>query len=101
MKRRIWIFSASQFAPAGSGDPAGWRRQATEGCTQSTVSNCDLLIISAIVILASMATIGCALVLSNPTHEKPNPNPHQGYCGELDYNRSDPVWEVLQSFSVE
>lgn len=26
---------------------------------------------------------------------------HQGYCGELDYNQSDPVWKVLQSFSVE
>lgn len=27
------------------------------------------------VILASLATIGCVLALSNPTHEKPNPNP--------------------------
>ncbi len=26
---------------------------------------------------------------------------HQGYCGELDYNQSDPVWKVLQSFSNE
>ena len=26
---------------------------------------------------------------------------HQGYCGELDYDQSDPVWEVLRSFSVE
>ena len=41
----------SQSAPAGSlrqcsgqaPDPAAWRRQATEGCTQSAVSTCDLL----------------------------------------------------------
>lgn len=26
---------------------------------------------------------------------------HQGYCGELDYDQSDPVWKVLQSFSIE
>jgi hypothetical protein len=26
---------------------------------------------------------------------------HQGYCGELDYNQSDPIWKVLQSFSNE
>jgi hypothetical protein len=26
---------------------------------------------------------------------------HQGYCGELDYNQSDPIWKVLQSFSDE
>jgi hypothetical protein len=26
---------------------------------------------------------------------------HQGYCGELDYNQGDPVWKVLQSFSIE
>ena len=25
---------------------------------------------------------------------------HQGYCGELDYDRSDPVWKSLQSFSI-
>jgi hypothetical protein len=33
----------SQSAPAGSPDPAAWRRQATEGCTQSAASTCDLL----------------------------------------------------------
>jgi len=26
---------------------------------------------------------------------------HQGYCGELDYDQSDPVWKVLQSFARE
>jgi hypothetical protein len=26
---------------------------------------------------------------------------HQGYCGELDYDQGDPVWKVLQSFSIE
>ena len=26
---------------------------------------------------------------------------HQGYCGELDYDQSDPIWKVLRSFSVE
>jgi hypothetical protein len=70
MSRKICIFSASQFAPARSPEPAGWRR-----IWQSAVSNCGLLIISAIVVLASMATIGCTLVLSDPTHEKPNPSP--------------------------
>ncbi len=24
---------------------------------------------------------------------------HQGYCGELDYNQSDPAWKVLRSFN--
>ena len=24
---------------------------------------------------------------------------HQGYCGELDYDQSDPVWKVLRSFN--
>ncbi len=58
MKRKIWVFSTSQFAPAGSPDPAVWRRQATEGCTQSAASNRDLLILSVIVILALAVTIG-------------------------------------------
>ena len=26
---------------------------------------------------------------------------HEGYCGELDYDQSDPIWKVLQSFSIE
>jgi hypothetical protein len=26
---------------------------------------------------------------------------HEGYCGELDYDQSDPVWEVLGAFSQE
>ena len=26
---------------------------------------------------------------------------HQGYCGELDYSQGDPIWKVLQSFSIE
>ena len=26
---------------------------------------------------------------------------HQGYCGELDYDQNDPIWKVLQSFSIE
>ena len=61
MKRRIWIFDTSQFAPAGSDDPAVWRR-----IWQSAASNCNLLL-AAIVILASLVTIGCALALSGPT----------------------------------
>jgi len=43
-----WIAEATEtagiltlrFAPAGSSDPAGLRRKATEGCTQSAASNC-------------------------------------------------------------
>jgi len=66
MKRRIWTFSTSLFAPAGSPDPAVWRRQATEGCTQSAASN-RIWALSAVVILVSLVTIGCALALSNPT----------------------------------
>jgi hypothetical protein len=26
---------------------------------------------------------------------------HEGYCGELDYAQGDPIWKVLQSFSIE
>lgn len=26
---------------------------------------------------------------------------YEGYCGELDYDQEDPVWDVLQSFSIE
>jgi hypothetical protein len=26
---------------------------------------------------------------------------HEGYCGELDYDQGDPIWKVLQSFSIE
>jgi hypothetical protein len=26
---------------------------------------------------------------------------YEGYCGELDYGQGDPIWKVLQSFSIE
>ena len=61
MKRRIWTFSTSLFAPAGSPDPAVWRR-----IWQSAASN-RIWALSAVVILVSMVTIGCALALSSPT----------------------------------
>jgi len=55
------MFSTSQFAPAGSPDPAVWQR-----IWQSAASN-RIRALSAVVILVSMVTIGCALALSSPT----------------------------------
>ena len=68
MKRGIWALSALiASAPAGSPDPAGWRRIA-----KSAASN-YLLRLATMVILVAVVTIGCALALSNPTSEGQDP----------------------------
>jgi len=55
------MFSTSQFAPAGSPDPAVWRR------TRKSAASNRIWVLSAVVILVSMVAIGCALALSSPT----------------------------------